>query len=145
MIHFRYKLLNRYGAADGFLSQRLILEFWRRVPQWERKALSCCGNCATQAGCIPSPRNRDERDGTEHPRFWFGKGVKTTRRVGHPPVCVVAPGFLVEGAPADNSRVLKKSGIAKFILDTDRTSTTIWLWIGWVQHLRLCLIPPVGQ
>ena len=35
--------------------------------------------------------------------------------------------------------------IAKFRLDTDRISTTIWLWIGWVQHLRLCLIPPVGR
>jgi hypothetical protein len=39
----------------------------------------------------------------------------------------------------------QKSGIAKFTLDIDRKSTTLWLWINWVQHLRLCLIQPAGQ
>jgi hypothetical protein len=38
----------------------------------------------------------------------------------------------------------QKSGIAKFTLDIDKQSTTIWLWINWVQHLRLCLIQPGG-
>ncbi len=39
----------------------------------------------------------------------------------------------------------QQTGIAKFMLDIDRRITTIWLWIDWVQHLRLCLIPPVGR
>jgi hypothetical protein len=33
----------------------------------------------------------------------------------------------------------------KIMLDTGRKSTTIWLWIGWIQHLRLCPIPPAGR
>jgi hypothetical protein len=36
----------------------------------------------------------------------------------------------------------QKSEVAKLILDTFGKSTTIWLWIDWVQHLRLCPIPP---
>jgi hypothetical protein len=39
----------------------------------------------------------------------------------------------------------QQSGIAQFTLDTDRKSTTIRLWIGWVLPLRLCLIPPAGR
>src|ERR1700730_16532051 len=30
-------------------------------------------------------------------------------------------------------------------LTLTRQSTTIWLWIIWVQHLRLCLIQPGGR
>jgi hypothetical protein len=41
--------------------------------------------------------------------------------------------------------IREQSGITKFRLDIDRKSTTIWLWIGWVLHLRLCLIPPAGR
>ena len=37
------------------------------------------------------------------------------------------------------------SGIARFTFDVARKSTTIWLWIIWVQHLRLCLIQPGGR
>ena len=32
----------------------------------------------------------------------------------------------------------------KVALDFLRQSTTIWLWINWVQHLLLCLIQPGG-
>jgi hypothetical protein len=39
----------------------------------------------------------------------------------------------------------QRPGIAKFTLDIDRKSTTIWLWIDWVQHLRLWLIQPGGR
>jgi hypothetical protein len=43
-----------------------------------------------------------------------------------------------------DGRALYK-GIAKFTLDNDRKSTTIGLWIVWVQHLLLYLIQPVGR
>lgn len=33
----------------------------------------------------------------------------------------------------------------KFALDIHEQSTTLWLWINWVQHLRLCPIPPGGR
>ena len=33
----------------------------------------------------------------------------------------------------------------KFLLDIAPLSTTIWLWIDWIQHLRLCLIQPGGR
>jgi hypothetical protein len=39
----------------------------------------------------------------------------------------------------------QKSGIAKSAVDIDRQSTTIRLWINWIQHLRLCLIQPGGE
>ena len=39
----------------------------------------------------------------------------------------------------------QKSGIARFTLDMYRKSTTIWLWIDWAQHSRLCLIRPGGR
>jgi hypothetical protein len=39
----------------------------------------------------------------------------------------------------------KNQEIEKLTLDVDRKSTTIWLWINWVQHLRLCLIQPGGR
>src|ERR1043166_3415709 len=39
----------------------------------------------------------------------------------------------------------KRSGIAKFTFDIDKKSTTIWLWIVSVQHLRLCPIPLGGR
>jgi hypothetical protein len=60
----------------------------------------------------------------------FGKKVEIVFRTG----------FVSSGAfslPACES--------AKFMLDIDRKSTTIWLWIDWVQHLRLCLIQPGGR
>jgi hypothetical protein len=38
-----------------------------------------------------------------------------------------------------------KSGIAKFAFDIGRKSTTIWLWIVWVQHSQLWLIQRVGR
>jgi hypothetical protein len=39
----------------------------------------------------------------------------------------------------------QKRGTGKFLVDICGQSTTIWLWIVWVQHLRLCLIQPGGQ
>jgi len=35
--------------------------------------------------------------------------------------------------------------LARIPIDIQENSTTIWLWIGWVQHLRLCLIQPGGR
>ena len=40
---------------------------------------------------------------------------------------------------------VQKSGIAKFALDMNGKSTTIWLWIVWAQHSRLCLIQPAAR
>src|ERR1700724_3283814 len=39
----------------------------------------------------------------------------------------------------------QKSRIAKFTVDIDGKSTTIRLWINWIQHLRLYLIQPGGR
>jgi hypothetical protein len=33
----------------------------------------------------------------------------------------------------------------KSTLDIATKSTTIWLWIDWIQHLRLCRIQPGGR
>ena len=34
---------------------------------------------------------------------------------------------------------------AKIAVDIQPKSTTIWLWIAWIQRLRLCLIEPGGR
>ena len=39
----------------------------------------------------------------------------------------------------------RKYGLAKIPIDIQWKSTTIWLWMAWVQHLRLCLIQPGGR
>ena len=42
-------------------------------------------------------------------------------------------------------RVRSKQESQNSALDIARKSTTIWLWIDWIQHLRLCLIQPGGR
>jgi hypothetical protein len=70
-----------------------------------------------------------------------GVGDKRNADVGHE---VEVTGTLTDAIRTStrSEKQGQQSGIAKFTVDIDRQSTTIWLWINWVQHLRLCLIQP---
>ena len=62
----------------------------------------------------------------------------------------IGTNLMVVSASAITTRCDQRSGNSnqgsqKFILDTAEISTTIWLWICWIQHLRLCLIQPAGR
>jgi hypothetical protein len=51
------------------------------------------------------------------------------------------------GCGAHFHRQVNEAGFRnrKITLDIARQSTTIWLWIDWVQHLLLYLIQPAGR
>jgi hypothetical protein len=63
------------------------------------------------------------------------------------------PGFVLENMDSDCTYLGNVhaaignllSRLAKLAFDINRKYTTIWLWIYWVQHLRLCLIQPGGR
>jgi len=42
-------------------------------------------------------------------------------------------------------KTISAAEFARIPIDIQPESTTIWLWIDWVQHLRLCLIQPGGR
>jgi hypothetical protein len=47
--------------------------------------------------------------------------------------------------PTRGLQLAQKSGLARIPIDIQGKSTTMWLWIAWIQHLRLCLIQLGGR
>jgi hypothetical protein len=129
-----------------------------------KEALS--GSAASKAEVPDRRRCGWSGDRLSQARFWFpipfGRSASAFSewRVIHPErvpgsICIppapdASASTLPARAPCAGVRVQRskireqKSGIAKFTLDIDRQSTTIRLWINWVQHSLLCLIQPGG-
>jgi hypothetical protein len=99
---------------------------------------SCCSKVNCKDHLPDKPVTRGEQ-APEAIRIAPYAGAATL--AAHAPAQFAARTFIVRLM----SQGFRNSEIAKFTLDIDIQSTTIWLWIAWTQHLRLCLIQPGGR
>ena len=102
----------------------------RTASGWRFTQLHIFGCC--KDGFEPSSRLTIGPDGSLYGTTFYGGGYENCDN-GRKHKLAQVSGFRDQGTEIRNR---------KFTLDINRKSTTIRLWIHWVQHLRLCLIQP---